>query len=677
VSLLVGALGSIKIKVKVWVGAIVMLVLLSIVSLTAVVSLTHTQKNISDVVEIRQPLAMASMELAETLDRANAALGFYLSSTKETDKQQYESALNELDSVLEKLYSLPGVKEDQEILSQVKEIDSLLSRYKGYRNRMLELAVDFQENYPGIGISGIKMNPVAMSIQANLQSLFVTETEEEVSAERKELLIDIAKLRQNWMNVIIGNRAYMAFRGDAALANLNLYRDGFRQQLADFGKHADILTFEQTDAYEQIAEKSKTYFSLLDEMIAVHKSDKWRTDSYLISTEIGPLVRDVKAKINKLVKQQRSLTETISQELLDKTNTTKQLVTTLFIIAVIIGLSGAFFMSVMITNSINSTVTAMNDIAQGEGDLTQRLKVRGKDEIAMLGKAFNYFISKIHGTVSQVADSTDELSEASVNMKRLVDKAEADINRQRTETEHVAASMNQMLDSVKNVTNHAENASEVAQQADLQAKKGRDVVVKTIKSIEKLANDVEKAANVIHGLENESVDIGTVLDVIKSIAEQTNLLALNAAIEAARAGEQGRGFAVVADEVRSLASRTQESTQEIQAMIERLQSGARDAVAVMSQGTEQASESVKQASEAGVALQDITDAVNKITSMNAEIANASRHQHEVTNEINRSMSNISQVADATAEGSAELEKSSAALNRLSGNLQKTLDQFQI
>ena len=666
-----------KIRTKLWFGAAAMLLLLSVVSLTAVFSLTSTQTEIKQVVEVRQPLAIASMELAEALDRANAALGFYLSSVKEEDKQHYDEALRDLDTIVAHLYKMPAVTSNEKTLGEVKSIEALLKKYKSYREKMLELAVDFQQNFPAIGLSGSTLNPRAMTIQSNLQSMIIMEEDEDISEERRALLIAIAELRQQWMNIIIGNRAFMAFRGDTAIANLNLYLESFKNQLTKLEKQAELLSFEQSDAFENIKSESAQYFTELDEVIKLHNSDKWRTDSYLISTEIGPLVSQVKIYINNLVTEQRSLSESISQQLVENTSTTKQLVTSLYILAVVLGILGALIMGVMVAKPICETVNAMDEIANGDGDLTKRIKVRGKDEIAMLAKSFNFFITKVHSTVADVADSTDELNEAAEKMQSLVDSTERDIKTQRTETEHVSGSMNRLLHAVENVSEHAENASSVAQEADLQAEKGQQVVNQTIESIETLAGDVSQAATVIHGLENGSNDIGTVLDVIKGIAEQTNLLALNAAIEAARAGEQGRGFAVVADEVRSLASRTQESTEEIESMIERLQSGAREAVKVMNEGTEQAKQSVSQASEAGIALQDITTAVNNIAQLNVQIAEASRQQHDVTEEINQSMTNINQVADATAEGSVELDKSSASLNQLSGNLTKTLGQFQI
>ncbi|QKQ28087.1 hypothetical protein HUE57_18690 [Candidatus Reidiella endopervernicosa] len=203
------------------------------------------------------------------------------------------------------------------------------------------------------------------------------------------------------------------------------------------------------------------------------------------------------------------------------------------------------------------------------------------------------------------------------------------------------------------------------------------MVEHTIDVINTLASEVEHAASVIHTLEQESADIGTVLDVIRGIAEQTNLLALNAAIEAARAGEQGRGFAVVADEVRSLASRTQTSTQEIDEMISRLQSGAADAVKAMESSSNQAQAGVEQAAEAGSSLDAITNAVAQINDMNTQIASAGEEQSAVAEEINRNIVTISSVADETAGGAVQTSNASAEVARLSEQLQALVQQFRI
>ena len=250
------------------------------------------------------------------------------------------------------------------------------------------------------------------------------------------------------------------------------------------------------------------------------------------------------------------------------------------------------------------------------------------------------------------------------------------VQRQQVETEQVATAMNEMVATAQNMVDNAEMAASATEQADNEAQAGSKVVTQNIAQINGLADAVERAAEVIHRLEGDSESIGTVLDVIRGIAEQTNLLALNAAIEAARAGEQGRGFAVVADEVRSLASRTQESTQEIQAMIEQLQSGAREAVKAMSDGREQAQASVEQAARAGSSLEAITHAVASIREMNRHISDAARQQGEVADEINRNLSTITQVAEQTSEGTESLGEASSKLAGLSQQLQSLVGHFK-
>jgi methyl-accepting chemotaxis protein len=251
------------------------------------------------------------------------------------------------------------------------------------------------------------------------------------------------------------------------------------------------------------------------------------------------------------------------------------------------------------------------------------------------------------------------------------------MQQQHSATDQVATAITEMSATVQEVARNASDAADAATEADRNVLQGQEVVQKTIGAITDLAQDVDNAAHVIRDLSTNSDNIGKVLDVIKGIAEQTNLLALNAAIEAARAGEQGRGFAVVADEVRTLASRTQESTQEIQEMIEKLQDGAGNAVKVMETGCDKAQTTVTLAEDAGAALKAITTSVNDISQMNVQIATAAEEQNAVTEDINRNVVDISSVSDSTAEASNQIETATSSLAVLAAELQQQVDQFRI
>ncbi|MGD8484698.1 MAG: methyl-accepting chemotaxis protein, partial [Thioalkalispiraceae bacterium] len=381
--------------------------------------------------------------------------------------------------------------------------------------------------------------------------------------------------------------------------------------------------------------------------------------------------------LKNLVNQQRQLIENTSTELASEVHSVRSVVLGLLVTGIVIGLAIAWLMSFMVTCPIATAANAMKDIAEGDGDLTHRLEVKSSDELGQLAGAFNTFMDKIHALITQVSGSTSQLSAAAEEMSMITGETRNGVQRQQTETEQVAAALNEMSSTVHEVANHAGSAAEAANQADERASQGKLVVSNTVKAIDTLASEVEQAADVIQQLEKDSDNIGTVLEVIQGIAEQTNLLALNAAIEAARAGEQGRGFAVVADEVRSLASRTQESTLEIQNMIEKVQGGARNAASVMEHSRGMASESVDQASEAGTALESITSSVAEINSMNTQIAEAARQQGQVAEEINQNVSNITSVAHETASGADQLSQASHELANLANDLQAQIGQFKI
>ncbi len=672
-----GLFSRLRISHKLALGFGVVLVILALVAVTALRSLSSARHGVESVVQDSLPMVVNSLELSDALDQAAASLGFYLLSHEDSHRQDYESALRRVDEKLGSLRELPAVQADADTRETVAAIAAAIDRFKGYHDRMVKLAGDFNENFPGIGLTAPEMNPLAREVQQNLTQMMDSEAEEEASDERKKLFYEIAQLRQIWMNVLNENRAYMAFRADASKQNLLTYRQGFLDQLDKVRRFGDLLTFEQEEAIGAITKAFEQYKARQDEMLRVHGSERWRTDAWLIRTELGPLVHDIKARLNGLVEAQRTRNQALSQGLLEEVDATLASIGILVLVGMVLGIGAAVFISAIVVRPLCHAVTAMQDIAEGEGDLTRRLPVRGNDEIARLARAFNAFADKIRDTIQQVTGATSQLASAAEEMSHVTAETREGVQQQRSETEQVATAMNEMTATVQEVARNAESAASAAHSADEQAGDGKQVVAETVSAIERLAGEVEKAAGVIQRLEQDSEEIGTVLEVIQGIAEQTNLLALNAAIEAARAGEQGRGFAVVADEVRSLASRTQASTQEIQGVIERLQAGARDAVAVMEDGRQQARVSVEHAARAGEALDAITGAVNAITTMNNQIAEAARQQGEVAEEINQNVVNISRVADTTAAGTDQLAQASQDLAHLSHDLQNLVARFKV
>ncbi|MHB0850671.1 methyl-accepting chemotaxis protein [Stutzerimonas nitrititolerans] len=345
-------------------------------------------------------------------------------------------------------------------------------------------------------------------------------------------------------------------------------------------------------------------------------------------------------------------------------------------IAIALGLLVAALVARGIVRPIRVAVDAMRDIAAGEGDLTRRLEERGRNEVAELGQAFNQFAEKVRRLVSEVAGSTSQVAAAAEEMSAITDEFNRDVAQQRHEIEQVATAMNEMTATVQDVARNAAQAAASAQAADREAQQGQQVVHETVSSIESVSVEVEHTASAIQRLEADSQSISAVLEVIRGVAEQTNLLALNAAIEAARAGEQGRGFAVVADEVRTLASRTQQSTLEIQQVIEQLQSGARNAAEVMHRGRAQVDSSVLQAQQAGSSLTSITSAVASISDMNVQIASAAEQQSAVSDEISQNVVNINQVADRVTEAAGQTAQASSQLAHLAAGLQSLVGQFK-
>ncbi|UYP28853.1 methyl-accepting chemotaxis protein [Pseudomonas sp. Z8(2022)] len=331
----------------------------------------------------------------------------------------------------------------------------------------------------------------------------------------------------------------------------------------------------------------------------------------------------------------------------------------------------------LVTRPLHNLLYRIEQIADGDGDLRVRLDVLSKDELGKLSHAFNRFLDKLQPLIREVGRVTGEVADSAKSLAGMAAANDRLISSEHAAVDQVSTAATEMSVAVHEVARNAQNAADAARHAETQSREGAQVVSATIDSIRQLAQEVESASDTIQTLEQETANIGAVLAVIKGIAEQTNLLALNAAIEAARAGEQGRGFAVVADEVRALAARTQDSTKDIQQMIERLQIGVQNAVKATHSGSARARQSVEQAAGVDQALSVTGDSVQRINDMAAQIATACEEQSSVTEEIARNISDIRDLSNEAAQTSEQSTKASQHLSELSLGLAQLVGRFRV
>ncbi len=326
---------------------------------------------------------------------------------------------------------------------------------------------------------------------------------------------------------------------------------------------------------------------------------------------------------------------------------------------------------------VDNLVNRLKDIAEGEGDLTQRVNEDGKDELAALGVEFNLFVVKIQSLISQISTESNGLDNSIVSISDISEKVCERVNMQSKEVQQVVSYIAQVNDAAESISSNAQNCSDASKDANNDSEAVRTTVQQAISSIGELAGHIDDSSNVINELNKEVDNIASVLDVIQAIAEQTNLLALNAAIEAARAGEQGRGFAVVADEVRTLASRTQNCTNEIQTMIQNLQKGASAAVTSMSRSKEGGEETVTIANQAGVALDRVSMAITNLNQLNEQIATAAEEQRSIVNSATKSVSHVKTVVEESLNASIENQENTVHMSKSVDRLNGLVKQFKV
>ncbi|HEF4762688.1 TPA: methyl-accepting chemotaxis protein [Pseudomonas putida] len=432
---------------------------------------------------------------------------------------------------------------------------------------------------------------------------------------------------------------------------------------------------EEAALYKTFTATLDNYMQAQSQMMELSRANKLDEMRSLINSRIKDGTDQMGEQLNKLVALNTAYSKAALAEAGEQYNTAVTGIIVVSVMAALMTVLLALLLTRSIVTPLNRALLAAQTIA--DGNLSKAIDVDGKDEPARLLGALSAMQTSLRNTIEQIAGSATQLGAAAEELSAVTQDASRGLQQQNNEIEQAATAVNEMTAAVEEVARNAVSTSEASNQSTQAAREGRDRVVETVDAIQTMTHDVHNTSLMIEGLATQGREIGTVLDVIRAIAEQTNLLALNAAIEAARAGEAGRGFAVVADEVRALAHRTAQSTQEIEKMVAGIQNGTGEAVASMQQSNQRTHSTLEIARAAGVALEQITQSIHLINERNLVIASASEEQAQVSREVDRNLVNIRDLATQSAAGANQTSVASHELSGLAVNLNALVSRFVI